>query len=47
MRSLGQDPTDAELQDLINEVDKEGTGIVDFPKFLTIMARRMSQTDTE
>uniref|UniRef100_A0A8C5XQH6 EF-hand domain-containing protein n=1 Tax=Microcebus murinus TaxID=30608 RepID=A0A8C5XQH6_MICMU len=27
MRSLGQNPTEAQLQDLINEVDADGTSI--------------------
>jgi len=41
MRSLGQNPTEAELQDMINEVDADGNGTIDFPQFLTIMARNM------
>ena len=40
MRSLGQNPTEAELRDMINEVDADGTGTLDFPEFLTLMARR-------
>jgi hypothetical protein len=41
MRSLGQNPTEAELQDMINEVDADGNGTIDFPEFLNLMARKM------
>jgi Ca2+-binding EF-hand superfamily protein len=34
----GKNPTEAELQDIINEVDPNGDGTVDFPSFLTIMS---------
>jgi calmodulin len=47
IRALGKNPTEAELQDIINEVDPNGDGTVDFPAFLTIMARKMKDTDTE
>ena len=47
MRSLGQNPTEAELQDMINEVDADGNGTIDFPEFLSLMARKMKETDTE
>ena len=47
MRSLGQNPTEAELQDMINEVDADGNGTIDFPEFLTMMARKMKDTDYE
>ena len=47
IRALGKNPTEAELQDVINEVDPQGEGTVDFPAFLTIMARKMKDTDTE
>ena len=33
MRSLGQNPTDAEVQDIINEVDVDGSGSMEFPEF--------------
>lgn len=39
MRALGLNPTESEVNDLVNEVD-EGNGLIDFPEFLVIMARK-------
>ncbi|KAF3808012.1 Calmodulin [Colletotrichum gloeosporioides] len=47
MRSLGQNPSESELQDMINEVDADNNGTIDFPEFLTMMARKMKDTDSE
>lgn len=46
MRSLGQNPTEAELQGMINEVDADGNGTIDFPEFLSLMARKMKDSDS-
>ncbi|KAF2295351.1 hypothetical protein GH714_032640 [Hevea brasiliensis] len=46
MRSLGQNPTEAKLQN-INEVDANGNETIDFPEFLNLMARKMKDTDSE
>ena len=35
------------LIDMINEVDADGNGTIDFPEFLTMMARKMKDTDSE
>jgi calmodulin len=35
MRSLGQNPSESELQDMINEVDADNNGTIDFPGTLT------------
>lgn len=43
MRSLGQNPTEAELQDMIREVDQDRSETIDFPEFLTLMARKTMQ----
>ena len=47
MRSLDQNPTEDDLQDMIDEVDLNGDGVVDFPEFLTMMARKMRDTESE
>mmetsp|Transcript_68973 Transcript_68973/g.158322 ORF Transcript_68973/g.158322 Transcript_68973/m.158322 type:complete len:92 (-) Transcript_68973:282-557(-) len=42
MRALGQNPNEAELQDMINQVDQAGDNnqmTIDFPEFLSMMAR--------
>lgn len=41
LRQLGQKPSDAELTDMIQEVDREGKGHIDYADFLTLTARRM------
>merc|ERR1712137_222973 len=35
------------LQDMINEVDADGNGTIDFPEFLSLLARKMKDVDTE
>ena len=44
---LGQNPTEAELRDMINEVDEDGNGTIDFPEFLTMMVRMTRDLDAE
>jgi len=45
MRSLGQNPTEAELQDMVDEIDADGNGAIDFPEFLTMMAHKSNDSD--
>merc|ERR1712188_340717 len=47
MRSLGQNPTEAELHDMINEVDADGSGTIDFAEFLSLMSKKMKDADSE
>lgn len=39
MRSLGQNPTEQELLDMVNEVDIDGSGTIDFAEFCQMMRR--------
>jgi calmodulin len=41
MRSLGQNPTEADLQDMIRGVDAGGEGTITLEKYLAIMANKM------
>ena len=47
MRNLGNNPTDSELQDMINEVDADGNGTLEFDEFCNLMARQMKETNQE
>ena len=40
MRSLGQNPSESELQDMINEVDADNNGTIDFPGTNTLYPPR-------
>lgn len=42
MRTLGQNPTEDELDDLINEFDTDGNGFIDFIEF-TLMAFKLAE----
>ncbi|KAK6617931.1 hypothetical protein RUM43_014160 [Polyplax serrata] len=47
MRSLGQRPTETELRDMVNEVDQDGNGTIEFNEFLQMMAKKMKGGDGE
>eukprot|EP00069_Balaena_mysticetus_P009515 bmy_06262T0 len=43
MRMLGQTPTKEELDTIIEEVDEDGSGTIDFEEFLVMMVRQMKE----
>lgn len=47
MRSMGQSPTDAEVQDLINTLDVDGNSTVNFSEFLTAMSKKKNNPSNE
>ncbi len=47
MRSLGQNLSEEELKTMIQEVDTDESGTIDFQEFLGLMAWKMKETDIE
>ena len=41
MRTLGENPTEDELQDLINKFDEDGNNCIEFTEFLCMMAAKV------
>ncbi|KAG8974324.1 hypothetical protein FRC05_007630 [Tulasnella sp. 425] len=47
LRALGQTPTEAELQEMVNEADTDGNGSIDLPEFIAMMEKRLKDTTEE
>lgn len=47
MRSVGHNPTETEIKSMIQGVDVDASGTVDFAEFLTLMAKRTREVDTK
>ncbi len=47
MRSLGQNPTEAGLRDLIKEIDVDLSGTIDFEEFKTLMISNRTRLITQ
>merc|ERR1712195_187454 len=45
MRALGFEPKREEIKKLISEVDKDGSGVIDFPEFMGMMTAKMAERD--
>lgn len=46
-RALGQTPSTEEIQDIIKEVDIDGSGQIDFDEFLQVIARQEAEADND
>ncbi|CCC67675.1 hypothetical protein NCAS_0A11170 [Naumovozyma castellii] len=47
MKSLGLSPTEAEVTDLMNEIDVDGNHQIEFDEFLALMSRQLKSNDSE
>ncbi|KAG5683701.1 hypothetical protein PVAND_012967 [Polypedilum vanderplanki] len=47
MRSMGQRPTETELRNMVNDVDQNDNGMIEFNEFLQMMSKKMREGDSE
>ncbi|XP_052769162.1 neo-calmodulin-like [Mya arenaria] len=47
MRSLGQDPSEDELQEIVREADTDGDGVIEFDEFIVMMTKQMTNIGSE
>ena len=47
IRNLDQNPSEAEIQDWVKEVDPDGTGSIGFDEFANLMSKIYKNSDTE
>ena len=47
LKALGENPTEDELQNLINKFDDDGTGLIEFTEFLCLMATQAKEREQE
>ncbi|KAG6525769.1 hypothetical protein ZIOFF_015739 [Zingiber officinale] len=44
IKSLGQSPSEEELREMIQEIDADGNGTIEFGEFLNLMAKKAKET---
>merc|ERR1711937_458587 len=42
LRMLGQNPSEQELQEMVDEVDEDGSGTIDFDEFTQMMTKQLA-----
>ena len=47
MRKLGANPSEKDLQEIFNEVDKDRSGKIDFNEFLDLFIKKIKDSDME
>jgi calmodulin len=47
MRNLGRNPTEDEVQQMINEADEDESGSIDFEEFLHLMAKKILKEEDD
>ncbi|OHT13262.1 Calmodulin [Tritrichomonas foetus] len=47
LRSLGQNPSSTEIDEMMKEIDTSGNGTIEFEEFIAIMDKQVHQGDVE